>query len=66
MKRTFVRRLLLAAALVAGLGACAAFKVVPEVSDLMLPMRDGVKLYTVVARPRGAEKCPVIIRARPT
>ena len=40
---------------------CAAFKAVPEVSDLMLPMRDGVKRYTVVARPRGAGKCPVII-----
>ena len=65
MKRTFVRRLLLAAALIAGLGACAAFKVVPEVSDFMLPMRDGVKLYTVVARPRGAEKCPVIITRTP-
>lgn len=34
-----IRRLSLAAALIAGLGACAAFKVVPEVSDLMLPMR---------------------------
>ncbi len=64
MNNSFVC-VLLAVVLTAGAGACVAFKAIPDVSDHMLPMRDGVRLYTVVARPRDAEKCPVIVTRTP-
>ena len=55
----------LAAALVVGTGACVVFSMVPDAYELMMPMRDGVKLYTCGTLPRAGEKRPVIIVRTP-
>jgi uncharacterized protein len=54
-----MRRLLLAWIIASGIGAAAvARQTAPESAfvrqDLMVPMRDGVRLHTIVLRPRGA------------
>jgi uncharacterized protein len=33
--------------------------------DVMVPMRDGVKLYTVIVVPRGASHAPIILTRTP-
>jgi hypothetical protein len=33
--------------------------------DVMIPMRDGVKLHTVILVPRGAEKAPILLTRTP-
>ena len=33
--------------------------------DVMIPMRDGVKLYTVIVIPRGAKNAPIILTRTP-
>ena len=33
--------------------------------DVMIPMRDGVKLYTVILVPRGAQRAPIILTRTP-
>jgi len=34
--------------------------------DVMIPMRDGVKLHTVIVIPRGAKNAPIILTRTPT
>jgi putative CocE/NonD family hydrolase len=36
-----------------------------ERRELMIPMRDGVKLYTVVLVPRGAKRAPILLMRTP-
>ena len=36
-----------------------------EKREVMIPMRDGVKLYTVIAIPRGAKNVPIILTRTP-
>ena len=31
----------------------------------MIPMRDGVKLYTVIAIPKGARNAPIVLTRTP-
>ena len=33
--------------------------------DVMIPMRDGVKLYTVIVVPKGAARAPIILTRTP-
>ena len=33
--------------------------------DVMIPMRDGVKLYTVIVIPKGAKNAPIILTRTP-
>jgi predicted acyl esterase len=33
--------------------------------EVMIPMRDGVKLYTVIVIPRGAKNAPILITRTP-
>lgn len=33
---------------------------------VMIPMRDGVKLFTIIAIPKDAKDAPIVSRARPT
>ena len=44
--------------------------VMPDVNDyvkrvVMIPMRDGVKLYTVIVVPKGAQKAPIMLTRTP-
>ena len=44
--------------------------VMPDVNDyvkrvVMLPMRDGVKLYTVIVVPKGAQRAPIMLTRTP-
>ncbi|MBR0458686.1 MAG: CocE/NonD family hydrolase [Victivallales bacterium] len=36
-----------------------------ELEEFFVPMRDGVRLYTKLARPAGVEKCPLIVVRTP-
>lgn len=33
--------------------------------EVMIPMRDGVKLYTVIVIPKGAHRAPIILTRTP-
>ena len=33
--------------------------------DVMIPMRDGVKLYTVIVVPKGAKDAPIVLTRTP-
>ena len=33
--------------------------------DVMIPMRDGVKLHTVVIVPKGARRAPILLTRTP-
>jgi predicted acyl esterase len=37
-----------------------------ERRDVMIPMRDGVKLHTVVLVPKGARSAPILLTRTPT
>ena len=65
MKRNTLFAVLTAAALQVGTGACAAVPFIPDAYELMMPMRDGVRLYTCGTAPRGKKKCPVIVVRTP-
>ena len=34
-------------------------------SDVMIPMRDGVKLHTVIVMPKGARNAPILLTRTP-
>ena len=65
MKRNTLFAVLTAAAMQVGTGACAAVPFIPDAYELMMPMRDGVRLYTCGTAPRGKKKCPVIVVRTP-
>jgi len=70
MKTSRRQRILLTAvivvAVVVGVASCAILRGVPNTFEMMMPMRDGVKLYTCGSLPRGDEKkMPVIIVRTP-
>ena len=47
------------------IAACVLITGMPDIYEEMVPMRDGVKLYTCGSRPRRNEKLPVIIIRTP-
>ena len=51
--------LALVVALAVGVGACMIIPSMPGTYEVMVPMPDGVKLYTCGTLPRGGGKCPV-------
>ena len=55
-------RLLLVSALVA---ATVCAQTAPETFEEMVPMPDGVRLYTFGVRPAPGVKCPIVIRRTP-
>ena len=65
MKRTSLFAILTSVALLVGVGACVAIPLVPDAYELMMPMRDGVRLYTCGTAPRGKKQCPVIVVRTP-
>ncbi|MBQ6136748.1 MAG: CocE/NonD family hydrolase [Kiritimatiellae bacterium] len=63
MRRSIV--VLLSAALLVGAAACVLIPSIPGTYELMMPMPDGVRLYTCGTLPRGAKKCPVVVLRTP-
>ena len=57
--------LALVVALAVGVGACMIIPSMPGTYEVMVPMPDGVKLYTCGTLPRGGRKCPVIVLRTP-
>lgn len=64
--RVAIRRLLDGGLLAAGLLGCCLAQEVFTKSDAMIPMRDGIKLHTVIFKPSDAtEPLPIILERTP-